>query len=153
MNGFAQFGLIAAICIGAAGGTWLVNGRPMALPKKLVQCDPRKLSADEVCLADVPKNVLWIDARTKAEWNQNGLKGSIWWNLGPAEDSENAEATIAERIFEMSGGEVVVYCGSEACGTSKAVAQRIRALELGARVRILFGGWDALVARDSSLKL
>jgi hypothetical protein len=44
---------------------------------------------------------------------------------------------------------VVVYCSSEACGTSRQVADRIRKLDLGPKVKVLFGGWDAI--KGSSL--
>jgi hypothetical protein len=43
-----------------------------------------------------------------------------------------------------------VYCGTEACGTSRIIADRIKSLNLGPTVKILFGGWDALRLRDSS---
>jgi rhodanese-related sulfurtransferase len=40
---------------------------------------------------------------------------------------------------------VVVYCSSQACGTSREVAKRIRKLDFGPEVKALHGGYPALV--------
>jgi len=147
MNAAAQLGIIALISLAAAAGTWLVKGPP---PKAAAfACDPAKLDEGEICLADVAGNVLWVDARSRAEWEENGLQGSILWNLDPKEDGNEMEAGAVMRIA-AGVGQVVVYCGSEACGTSRQIAGRIRALDLGTPVKTLHGGWDAL--RDSSPK-
>lgn len=145
MNAAAQLGVIALVSLAAAAGTWLVKGPPQE-PKAFV-CDPAKLDEGEICLAEVAENVLWVDARPRAEWEINGLKGSILWNLDPKEDVNEMEAGAVMRIAE-GVEQVVVYCGSEACGTSRQVAARIRTLDLGPPVKTLHGGWDAL--RDSS---
>ena len=41
---------------------------------------------------------------------------------------------------------MVVYCNNEDCGISRQVAERIKALQLGNEVYVLYGGWRALVA-------
>ncbi len=145
MKPLFQFAVIAGLSLAAAGGTWLLKGPP---EKKTFHCDPKQLKQDEICLSDVSGNVLWIDARPRAEWKENGLKGSILWNLDPTEDAQQFEAEAAMRAVEAEM--VVVYCGSEACGTSRQIADRIRALDLGPQVKVLHGGWDAL--KDSNSK-
>ena len=149
MNALAQFSAVAGLTLAAAGTTWLVRGRPTSPPIKVVVCDKAALKDDEICLADVPDDVLWIDARLRGDWERNGLKGSILWNMDPNEDVQAFEAAAASRIFESEAGTVIVYCTSEACGTSRIIADRIRELQLGPTVKILFGGWDAL--KDSVL--
>lgn len=150
MNACAQFAAVAGLSLVAAGATWFAKGKPSVPEAKVVVCDSTLIKEDEICLADVPNDVLWIDARPRAEWKENGLEGSVLWNLDPKEDDQAFEAAAALRIFESEAKLVVVYCGSEACGTSRAIADRIRKLELGPKVKVLFGGWDALRLRDSN---
>jgi hypothetical protein len=54
------------------------------------------------------------------------------------------EAEAAGRM--MDGQRVVVYCSNENCGISRQVADRMRALQLGNEVWVLYGGWKALAA-------
>jgi rhodanese-related sulfurtransferase len=66
----------------------------------------------------------------------------VLWNLDPGEDMQAFEAELAPRIAATP--RVIVYCSDEACGVSRQVAERIRALGLGAEVSVLHGGWRAL---------
>lgn len=147
MNAATQLGAIALLSLAAAGATWLVKGTP---PKPAAfRCDPSTLAETEICLADVKGNVLWVDARLRSEWEENGLDGSVLWNMDPKEDQNEMEAGAVMRI--ASGADlVVVYCSSEACGTSKQIAERIRSLGLGIPVKALHGGWDALKNRENA---
>jgi rhodanese-related sulfurtransferase len=140
MNALAQAACIAAVALAAAGGTWLVKGPP----GRQLHCDPAVLKPDEVCLDSIPAGdgVVWVDARSRADWEKNGVPGSLLWNLDPAEDMQAFEAGVAMRISETP--RVVVYCGDENCGVSRQVADRIRNLDLGAEVSVLHGGWRAL---------
>jgi len=38
---------------------------------------------------------------------------------------------------------IIVYCGSESCGTSKRIAERLREALPDAEIYSLKGGWDA----------
>lgn len=151
MNAIAQCAIIAGLTLAAAGASWMVNGRPTEQKDKQVICDEAFIKQDEICLAQVPDGVLWVDARPRAQWEKNGLKGSILWNMDPGENDQAFEANVASQIFQSQPTIVVVYCESEACGTSRAIAERIRALDLGPEVKILFGGWDALRTKLSNL--
>ncbi len=140
MSAFRQLAVISAIALMAAGATWLIKGPPA----RHLRCEPATLKPDEVCLQQIPEGtqVVWVDARSRADWKKNGAPGSVLWNLDPAEDMQAFEAELALRITEMP--RVIVYCGDEACGVSRQVADRIRALGLGAEVSVLHGGWRAL---------
>lgn len=140
MNALAQFAAVGMVSLAAAGGSWLLRKPPVEKPA--FTCDPAKLRDDEICLADVNGQVLWVDARSRSEWLANGLKGSILWNMDPMEDANVFEAEAAPHI--AAAGLVVVYCGSEKCGTSRQIAERIRRMELGPPVKVLHGGWDAI---------
>lgn len=141
MNAIVQLAIIVGFTLAGAGGSYLLNGAP---EKKIVQCDKKLIRPDEICLADVSGKVLWVDARPRSEWEENGLKGSILWNMDPKEDMQKFEAEAAMQVIDSEL--VVVYCSSEACGTSRQIADRIRAMELGPPVKALRGGWDALSA-------
>ena len=150
MNAVAQLAVVSAISLAAAGATWFVKGSPVSAEPKVVQCDPASLAKDEICLADVGEDVLWVDARPRSEWEENGLEGSVLWNLDANENSQAMEAEVATAIVSSQPAMVVVYCGSEACGTSKQIAALIRSLDFGPPVKALHGGWDALSAMDSN---
>jgi rhodanese-related sulfurtransferase len=144
MNAPLQFAILLSVSAAATGVTWLVKGEPEE--QVVVRCDPSTLKDDEICLADVSGKVLWVDSRTRREWLESGLEGSILWNLDPKENQRDFEAGAAMKVMEAEL--VVVYCGSRACGTSRQIADRIRALQLGPPVKVLHGGWEAL--KDSS---
>lgn len=144
MHTFCQIGLVAAVTGVGAGVSWVLN--PYEPPGSVV-CDPTRIAADQICAADVPEGALWIDARSREEWQANGVEGSILWNFDAGEDAMEMEANAAMAL--MDAQMAVVYCGSEACGTSRQVAEKVNDLGLGKEVKVLFGGWEAL--KDSSL--
>jgi rhodanese-related sulfurtransferase len=140
MKTIGQLAAIVSISLAAAGGTYWIKGAPV----RSFRCDPASLKADEICLEQIPLNarILWVDARLRREWQANGLAGSVLWNLDSNEDMQAMEAETAMRIIETP--RVIVYCGDENCGLSHQVAGKIRALQLGAEVSVLRGGWRAL---------
>jgi len=147
MNTAAQLAVICGLSFAAAGATYHFRGAPDRKPV-VVACDPAKLKPDELCLNDVilmgADQFLWIDARSRAEWQANGYEGSLLWNLDPDEDPNVFAAEAAAQMFE--GPRVIVYCGDESCGLSRDVAGQIRKLELGNEIFVLHGGWSALRA-------
>lgn len=140
MNPLGQLASITGIALAAAGGTYLVKGPP----ERLLRCDPASLKPDELCLGSIPAGaeVVWVDARPRTDWEKNGVPDSILWNLDPAEDMQAFEAETVMNVAMTP--RVIVYCGDESCGVSRQIAQRIRALDLGAEVFVLYGGWRAL---------
>lgn len=135
-----QAAALMAIACSAAIGTRLVQGPP----QRMLACDPTKLKADEICLQSIPKHieVVWIDARSRRDWQRDGMPGSLLWNLDPDEDMQAFEAEVAMQVAQHPYA--VVYCGDEQCGTSRQIADRIRRLGLDAEIRVLHGGWRAL---------
>lgn len=152
MNAVAQLAIIGTLSAAVAGGAYWVKGPP----SRLLRCDPATLKPDEICLESIPvgADVVWVDARPRADWEKTGVPGSILWNLDPSEDMQAFEAEAAMKI--ATNPRVIVYCGDENCGVSRQVAERIRALDLGAEVSVLRGGWRALSEggriKDSSPK-
>ena len=140
VNAIRQLVTIACISCSAAATTFWIHGPP----QRAFVCDPATLKTGEVCLEQIPANskILWVDARSRRDWEKTGIAGSILWNIDPAEDMQAFEAEAAMKIMETP--RVIVYCGDENCGLSHQVAARIRALQLGAEVSVLRGGWSAL---------
>lgn len=131
--------ILGLSCMFALLTLW-IKGKPV----RSHQCVPELLKADEICLDQALSAGawVWVDARPRVDWVKSGVPGSILWNLDPTEDEKAFEAEAAMRILITPN--VIVYCGDESCGVSRQVADRIRALGLGAKVLVLQGGWRAL---------
>lgn len=143
--GFIGKSLAQAVAIAAISGVGVIGSHVIyGPPDRKYHCARETLKPGEICLVDVPAGVpvLWVDARTRAEWSKNGLKNSVLWSLESSEDTKVFEADVAQRIMEIP--RVIVYCSGEDCSLSHEVAERIRKLELGADVSVLKGGWHAL---------
>lgn len=144
MTVIGQLAVIAAISFSASAITWKVSGPP----RRDVVCDPATLKPHEICLAQVMEKwqgkVLWIDARSRSDWETNGVPGSILWNLDANEDFQKFEADAMERLIE--GPPVIVYCNEGNCGISMQVVERILKLEVTGEVYALHGGSGALKA-------
>lgn len=140
MNGLWQLAAICGLSIAAAGATFFIKGPP----GRVFVCEAASLKPGEICLDQIPPDaaILWVDGRSRSDWESSGLPGSVLWNLDPAEDVQAFEAETAMRIMDTP--RVIVYCGDENCGISHQVAAQIRNLQLGAEVSILKGGWRAL---------
>jgi rhodanese-related sulfurtransferase len=140
MNGIVQLGVIGLVSVAAAGATYWIKGPP----ERGFVCDPASLKPGEVCLEQIPPDakILWVDARSRQDWEKSGVPGSVLWNLDPGEDMQAFETEAAMRIMETP--RVIVYCGDENCGLSRQVAERIKGLGLEAEISVLHGGWRAL---------
>lgn len=135
-----QSSALVVLALLAAGITWRVKGPP----QRTLSCDEKVLKPGEVCLTSVHQQsgILWIDARSRADWSKNGHPDAVLWNLDPAEDAQAMEATVMNRL--MDARLVVIYCSDDSCGTSHQVAARVRQLGVAPDVVVLFGGWRAL---------
>ena len=88
-------------------------------------------------------NAIWIDARPEEEFAQKHVPGAILLN----EDRWNE--LLPQMLATWSPEKrVVVYCGSEACGSSREVARRLRKEAQIKNVFVLDGGWEAWLAGE-----
>ena len=87
------------------------------------------------------QDVLWIDARTRKEYEQKHIPHAVLLN------GAEWEAGLA-RLFEVFDGTkpIVVYCGP-GCTDSRSTAKRLRD-ELGQEVFFLKGGMQAWFAQQ-----
>lgn len=140
-----QLAWMAAVSLAAS----VIHYRVVGPPSRTVSCDPATLKPREICLEQVMSRwqgkVMWVDARTRAEWNADGLPGSVLWSLDPAEDAFKFEEEMATRLMDQPGV-VIVYCGEGNCGLSHQVVERILKLGLVDEVYALHGGVGALRA-------
>ncbi len=146
MKSVYQIAILFVIAASAASINWLTRDTT-PMPTPIPHCDPAAIKADEICFDQVPTDALWIDARSRSEWVKDGFPNSILWNLDPKEDANKMEADAAVKIIESKM--VVVYCTSQACGTSRQIAEKIRKLDLGVTVKTLHGGYPSLVFKKS----
>lgn len=133
---------VTAVACVAAAGTWAVTGGP----KREVICDSATLKPGYICFSDAQKlpNVVWIDARTRELWEQNGYPNSVLLTDHPSEDFPTLMAEAFESL--ASAESVIVYCSTEGCGSSEPVSDKIKELELipAEQIYVLSGGWKAL---------
>lgn len=143
MKVLSQMIAVAALAIAGAGATWLIVGSP----DRGVVCDEAKLEPGEVCLQSLMPfvtEILWVDARPRADWTRDGVPGSI---LVTEHRDENLDALVAEAFPRLVGAKrVVVYCSDVDCGTSKLIAKTLGELDAGPSIVFLHGGWRALDA-------
>ncbi|CAA6692027.1 MULTISPECIES: rhodanese-like domain-containing protein [unclassified Lentimonas] len=130
-----EFTIIACLtCIGAAFS--LFNGiapLPWAEPE---------LAPGEIQLADARAlDVLWVDARSEAEFIADHIPEAVLLQ------EDNWETGIVELMgaWLINPRTIIVYCGSESCGTSQRIADRLRETLPDAEIYSLKGGWDAWV--------
>ncbi len=91
-----------------------------------------------VSAAEALDNVLWVDARDVAAFENGHVPGAV--NL--SEDAWESQLTGLLDVWEP-GQRLVVYCDGEACLASRQVALRIRRELALDNVAVLTGGWPA----------
>jgi rhodanese-related sulfurtransferase len=89
------------------------------------------------------EDVLWVDARPDAEFEQDHIPSAL-----PLNEDRFDELLVP--VFEAwrPGKPVVVYCGQQECNASRAVAQRLRKEAGFDKVFVLKGGWNAWKERQ-----
>tara|TARA_Y100000813_G_scaffold164705_1_gene125816 strand:- start:109 stop:513 length:405 start_codon:yes stop_codon:yes gene_type:complete len=96
-----------------------------------------RLEAGEIHLADAQAlNAIWVDARTIKEFKESHLPGALFldengWDTGLLELMDT---------WLIQPRPIVIYCGTEACETSKRIAERLRKSLPDAEIYSLKGG-------------
>lgn len=99
-----------------------------------------ELGAGEIRLEDARVlDAIWIDARDAAAFDEAHVPKALFYNQT---DPANSMADILEKWL-MSPRVIIVYCADEGCGTSKKIAETLRANLPDAEIYSLKGGWDA----------
>ena len=95
----------------------------------------------EVELGEVGRwkgGVLWVDAREGSAYEARHVPGAVLLN-------ESHWAQLLPGFLErwQPGVRVVVYCDSQACDASQAVALRLKRELALSEINVLKGGWSA----------
>lgn len=112
----------------------------VAFHPQLADRDRAGLEPGAVRLAEVVQwqpAPLWIDARSAEDFEQAHVPDAILLN------EANFDAALGDLLaIWQPGTRIVVYCSTLSCGTSQAVAERLRDAGLD-DVHFLHGGWEA----------
>lgn len=111
---------------------------------------PERLKEHEVELSTIMSEwggeVVWVDARKRAEWERNGMPDSVLINTDSGED---LDTLVAESLHILAPADrLVVYCGTAGCETSLQVARILREEYLagvGPKCYALYGGVQTLI--------
>lgn len=87
------------------------------------------------------QSILWLDARPAADYDRGHIPGALPLRPG----GWDAEFPAAIDRWQP-GCKVVVYCRSDSCETSEAVARRLIEATQWSNVYVLEGGWEAWAA-------
>ena len=96
-----------------------------------------ELQAGEIYLADAQTlNPIWVDARALEEFEEGHLPGALFF------DESDWDTGLLELMntWLMQPRPIVIYCGAEACDTSKRIAERLRKSLPDAEIYSLKGG-------------
>lgn len=86
---------------------------------------------------------LWVDARPDNEFAREHVPGALQLN----EDRWNE--LLPQMLAAWSSEKrIVVYCSSQSCGSSREVAQRLRADAALPNIFVLAGGWEEWLTRN-----
>ena len=141
------------VLTGLSGVASLVTWQLVGPPDRSVACHQADLPKHSVCLSTVRTwpvgEILWVDARPRADWEKDGLDGSVLMN--DQEDWLDLEPEFMMQMMLATRPTVVVYCNQSGCGSSKYIADQLRSRHadaLGFQVYVLEGGIKALLAEE-----
>lgn len=130
---FKESGIICLIAFFLSLLTWFFHPGAPAYGKS-------GLEEGEILLKTVLQStdpVLWVDARSKVDFEANHIPGAILLN---EDDWESLLIQFME-LWEPDV-KVIVYCDSRLCNASKSVAKRLQDELQLKNVKTLHGGWE-----------
>jgi rhodanese-related sulfurtransferase len=99
-----------------------------------------ELAVGEIGIEDAKTiDAIWVDARPLDEYEQAHIPEAIFF----AEEAWDEGLVGLTNVWLTEPRPIVVYCGSESCGTSQRIAERLRDALPDAEIYSLEGGWDA----------
>ncbi len=84
-------------------------------------------------------SVLWVDARSRVEFEKSHLAGAVLINEQEFSDLMFQNQTVLQ---DAMGNPVIVYCDGAGCDKSKVIAERLRELIGLQPVYVLKGDWQ-----------
>ncbi|MFU8847808.1 MAG: rhodanese-like domain-containing protein [Opitutales bacterium] len=99
-----------------------------------------ELQAGEIRLEDARVlDIIWVDARSEADFALARAPEALFYDQ--ADPSASMALVLEQWLLEPRT--IVVYCADAGCGTSKQIAETLRANLPDAEIYSLKGGWDA----------
>ena len=99
-----------------------------------------ELEAGEIRLEDAQVlDVIWVDARKESEFTAGHAPGAVFYDSA---DTVTSMGLILEQWL-TEPRPIVVYCADEGCGTSKRIAEQLRANLPDSEIYSLKVGWTA----------
>lgn len=146
MSWMVQSLVFAGIAFLCALGTYLVHGEY----DRRVPCEKSELADHEICLSTVldewAGDVVWVDARAEIE-KEVKLTSAKALEISEAKtDEELGSEQVVMTLFTAKGKgtKVIVFCQTDACGSSKYIREKIISSGLHDEVYFLHGGWKAI---------
>lgn len=152
---FAQFIRLGLAIVGLAFVLYWLDVTWFA-PNRMPPCVQDQLPENRVCLETVLSQygdkIIWIDARSAADYELNHLMLSEnrMFPVRKGPDMQlQLDAAVGRMIDATDRGEcVVVFCKGD-CGSADEIAEEIRSLGIiDAPIYTLEGGWDVLKANN-----
>ena len=137
--------LLLVLTLLAAAGTHFLHPRA---PAWFATNEP--LRDDEVSLEIIAQrwhnDVVWIDARPRAQYDAGHVPSALLLN------EESADQLLFEHFEKLQDNTkpIIVYCGSEACQTSRKIARFLKEKLPVTPIYVLRGGWKTWSQRNGS---
>ncbi len=125
---------LVLISVVVAAACWWFHGKQALISSQ--ELAPGEVTVSQIL--SLESEVLWVDARERPAWEAGRIGDAVWLNEGAFESG-------IEAFFDRWHPEVkvVVYCNTEGCDASGAVASRLRTDFAIENVWVLKGGWQA----------
>lgn len=139
MKVWRELVILVVLSVVAAMGTHFFHPRAPAW-----YLDSGPTAEDEVTVAQVEAkwkgDVLWIDARERAQFDKKHVSGALLIN------EQERDQLLFENIALLQDNQkpIVVYCDSGSCQSSRKIRQYLVERMPIEQIFVLHGGWDAL---------
>jgi rhodanese-related sulfurtransferase len=136
--------LLLLLAAAGAWATWKWNpNRPELYLVSEPAANSHEISVTAALALAKEKKVVWLDARTRKEYDKGHIPDALLFNLYEWEDLAVPVVQLLSDSDPKSTV-IIIYCDSPKCSASHDIAEKMRQLPLGDwDIRILHGGWPA----------
>jgi rhodanese-related sulfurtransferase len=143
-----QSALLLLLAAAGAWATWCWNPERPELYLTGEEAGADEITLTEALALGKERKVVWLDARTRTEFDKGHIPEALLFNLYEWED-------LAPKVVELLSDSdskrtvIVIYCDSPKCSASHDIAEKMKQLPLGDwDIRVLHGGWQAWKAKS-----
>lgn len=131
---FTLLAAVAAHFLHPRAPVWFLEDEPPASGEVTLEHIREKWHGD----------VLWVDARTRGQYEAAHIPGALLLN------EQEADALLFDHFAKLQDNRkpIVVYCDAHACQSSRKMAAYLRERLPGAQVVVLRGGWKVWQAAE-----